>query len=52
VFYSSQRHTIDQRRVELVLRDDEHEGAPPHAGVDLAVRRVVIMLAPRRPTEA
>src|SRR5215472_12334837 len=32
VFYSSKRHTIDQCGVELVLRDDEHYGAPPRAG--------------------
>jgi uncharacterized protein DUF6191 len=48
VFYSSERHTIDQRRVELVLRDDEHDGAPPHAGVDLTGRRAVITLVPAR----
>ena len=47
VFYSSKRHTIDQRRAELVLRDDEYDGAPPHAGVDLDGRRVVITRAPR-----
>ena len=48
VFYSSKRHTIGQRRVELVLRDDEHDGAPPHAGVDLTGRRAVITLVPAR----
>jgi hypothetical protein len=49
VFYSSKRHTIDRRMAEFVLRDDEYDGAPPHAGVDLTGRRVVIMLAPRSP---
>ena len=49
VFYSSTRHTIDQRRAELVLRDDEHDAAPPHAGVDLDGRRVVITRVPRSP---
>jgi Family of unknown function (DUF6191) len=48
VFYSSKRHTIDQRGVELVIRDDEHDGAPPHAGVDLTGRRAVITLVPAR----
>jgi hypothetical protein len=48
VFYTSERHTIDQRRVELVLRDHEHDGAPPHAGVDLTGRRAVITLVPAR----
>ena len=48
VFYSSTRHTIDQRRVEFVLRTDEQDGAPPHAGVDLAGRRAVITPAPAR----
>jgi hypothetical protein len=28
VLYSSTRHTIDRRRAELVLRDDEHDAAP------------------------
>jgi len=52
VFYSSKRHAIDQRRAELVLCDDEHDGAPPHAGLDLTGRRAVITLPARRPTEA
>lgn len=53
VFYSSTRHTIDRHRAELVLRDDEYDGAPPHVGVDPTRRRVVIMLVPARgPTEA
>jgi hypothetical protein len=49
VFYSSKRHTIDQRGAELVLRDDGYDGAPPHAGVDLIGRRVVITRVPRSP---
>jgi Family of unknown function (DUF6191) len=49
VFYCSKRHTIDQRRAELVLRDDGDAGAPPHAGVDLTGRRAVIMLVPCSP---
>jgi hypothetical protein len=49
VFYSSTRHTIDQRRAELVLRDDEYDAAPAHADVDLGGRRVVITRIPRSP---
>jgi hypothetical protein len=49
VFYSSKRHTIDQRGAELVLRDNEYDSAPPHAGVDLIGRRVVITRVPRSP---
>jgi Family of unknown function (DUF6191) len=49
VFYSSKRHTIDHRRAELVLRDDDYDGAPAHADVELTGRRVVITLAPRSP---
>jgi hypothetical protein len=33
--YSSQRHRIEERRGQLVQRDDEHNGAPPHIAVDL-----------------
>jgi hypothetical protein len=46
VFYSSKRHTIDQRGAELVLRDDGYDGAPAHVGVDLDGRRVVITRTP------
>jgi len=49
VFTPSTRQTIDQRRAELVLRDDEHDAAPPRAGVDLDGRRVVITRVPRSP---
>ena len=49
VFYSSERHTIDQRRVELVLRDHEDDAAPAHVSVDLTRRRVVITRVPRSP---
>jgi hypothetical protein len=34
-FYPSKRHAIERRRAELMLRDDEHDGAPPHIRVDL-----------------
>ena len=42
VFYSSNRHPIERRRAELMLRDDEHDGAPPRVRVDLDTGRVVI----------
>ena len=41
-FYASKRHTVERRRVELVLRHDEHQGAPPRVRVDLGARRAVI----------
>ena len=44
-----QRYTIDQRRAELTLHDDEYDGAPPHAGVDLTGRWVVVKRVPRSP---
>ena len=47
--YSSTRHTIDQRRAELVLRDDEDDAAPAHVSVDLTRRRVVITCVSRSP---
>jgi Family of unknown function (DUF6191) len=49
VLYSSTRHTIDQRRAELVLRDDEGAAAPAHVSVDLTRRRVVITRMPPSP---
>jgi Family of unknown function (DUF6191) len=42
VFYSSNRHQIERRRAELMLRDDEHDGARPRARVDLDAGRAVI----------
>ncbi|MEU8515305.1 DUF6191 domain-containing protein [Kitasatospora sp. NPDC048722] len=33
---------LEQRRVELALRDDEHDGAPKRTGIDLADGRAVI----------
>lgn len=35
LIYSSKRAQLEQRRIELVLRDDEHDGAPPRGGIDL-----------------
>ena len=40
--YASNRHTIERRTADLVLRDDEHDGAPPGSHVDLDRRRAVI----------
>ncbi|MFF2950601.1 DUF6191 domain-containing protein [Kitasatospora sp. NPDC057965] len=34
-FNANKRVQIEQRQARLVLRDDEHAGAPPGAGVDL-----------------
>lgn len=42
VFYSSTRHAIERRRAELMLRDGEQDGAPPHVHVDLDGGRAVI----------
>lgn len=35
LIYPSKRAQLEQRRMESVLRDDEHEGAPPRSGIDL-----------------
>lgn len=35
LFYPGKRIELEQRRIELVLRDDEHDGAPPNRGIDL-----------------
>lgn len=35
VFQSEGHHALERRRLELVLRDEEHDGAPPRVGVDL-----------------
>ncbi|WP_031071430.1 DUF6191 domain-containing protein [Streptomyces sp. NRRL WC-3742] len=45
LLYPGKRVQLEQRRIELVLRDDEHDGAPKRTGVDLDAGRVVI----RRP---
>jgi Family of unknown function (DUF6191) len=51
LFHASKRHAIEQRKLELVLRDDEHDGAPPRVRVDLDANRVVIT-GPIRPSES
>ncbi|WP_369333563.1 DUF6191 domain-containing protein [Trebonia kvetii] len=42
MFHSGSRHSIERRELELVLRDDEQDGAPPRVRVDLDAGRVVI----------
>jgi hypothetical protein len=42
LFHAGQRHAIEQRKHELVLRDDDQDGAPPRVRVDLDANRVVI----------
>ncbi|MFJ9950823.1 DUF6191 domain-containing protein [Kitasatospora sp. NPDC091207] len=34
-FNASKRVQIEQRRTQLVMRDDDHAGAPPRTGIDL-----------------
>ncbi|MFJ9469440.1 DUF6191 domain-containing protein [Streptomyces caniferus] len=33
---------LEQRRVDMALQDDQHDGAPPRTGVDLDAGRAVI----------
>lgn len=47
MFYGAKRHSIEQRRHELVLRDDEQNGAPPRIHIDLEAGRAVITLPAR-----
>ena len=42
LFYASKRPAIEQRRRELVLRDDQHDGAPPRICIDPDTGRAVI----------
>ncbi|MGO4462788.1 DUF6191 domain-containing protein [Streptomyces sp. M-16] len=35
LIYPSKRVQLEQRRIELVLRDDEQDGAPGKTGIDL-----------------
>jgi hypothetical protein len=52
LFYASKRPAIEQRRIELVLRDDEHDGAPPRISIDLDAGRAVITGPVRPPASA
>ena len=42
VLYSSKRHTIERRKAERALRDQERDGAPAHVHIDLDGKRAVI----------
>ncbi|KAA2266506.1 hypothetical protein F0L68_01830 [Solihabitans fulvus] len=35
LFYASKHDELAQRRTELMLRDEENDGAPPRGGIDL-----------------
>ncbi len=45
---SSARHVIERRRLESALRDEEHDGAPPHIRTGPGEGRAVIIRAARR----
>ena len=49
VFDSSKRHVIEWRSAELVLRDDGHDGAPPHTLAGPGGQPVVITYVAHRP---
>ncbi|GAA1908670.1 DUF6191 domain-containing protein [Streptantibioticus ferralitis] len=41
-FNANKRVQIEQRRAELILRDDEQDGAPPRMGIDLDAGTAVV----------
>ncbi|MEE1787499.1 DUF6191 domain-containing protein [Streptomyces sp. SP17BM10] len=49
LFSSGKQVQIEQRREQLVLRDDEHAGAPPNFGVDLEAGVAVLPGTPATP---
>ena len=49
LIYGGKRAQLEQRRIELVLRDDEDSGAPPNCGIDLDAGTATIRL-PRQPS--
>lgn len=49
LFSSGKQVQIEQRREQLVLRDDEHAGAPPNFGVDLEAGVAVLPATPTPP---
>jgi hypothetical protein len=51
VFHSGTRHAVERRRAELILREDEDDGAPPLVRVDLDQGRILIT-RPNRPPGA
>jgi Family of unknown function (DUF6191) len=42
LFYATKRYELDERRTSLMLRDEEHDGAPPHSEVDLDTGKAII----------
>ncbi|MFE6050689.1 DUF6191 domain-containing protein [Kitasatospora sp. NPDC056446] len=46
LLYAGKRVQLEQRRIELVLRDDENDGAPPRTGIDLDAGTARILRAP------
>ncbi|GAA4241101.1 DUF6191 domain-containing protein [Actinomadura meridiana] len=46
-FHGTHRHQQEQRRMSLILRDEENDGAPPRTSVDLDAGTATI----RRPLD-
>lgn len=46
-FQPEGHHALERRKLELVLRDEEHDGAPPRVGVDLDRGVITIRPDPR-----
>ncbi|GAA1933361.1 DUF6191 domain-containing protein [Kitasatospora viridis] len=44
LLYPGKRIQLEQRQVELVLREDEHDGAPARHGIDLAGGRALLRM--------
>ncbi|MFD0276092.1 DUF6191 domain-containing protein [Kitasatospora sp. NPDC127111] len=52
LLYPGKRAQLEQRRIALVLRDDEHDGAPRRTGIDLAAGTAVLRRPSVRPGPA
>lgn len=48
LFYAGKRIELEQRRTELVLRDDQLDGAPPRGAVRLDLDRGIAFLPSHR----
>ncbi|WP_147449343.1 DUF6191 domain-containing protein [Actinomadura pelletieri] len=46
-FHGTHRHQQEQRRMSLILRDEENDGAPPRTRIDLDAGIAVV----RRPSD-
>ncbi|MFF7591357.1 DUF6191 domain-containing protein [Kitasatospora purpeofusca] len=46
LLYAGKRVQLEQRRIELVLRDGENDGAPPRAGIDLDAGTATVRRSP------